>query len=180
MAEPMTDEQQAAFNDWYRENIGGAPQPGVTVAPIFIGGWDRAMRFMCAVAPDASQRKMKRLCAEAAAFVEEMRRCADIVENDALNFGGSARLHSSARIIRQRVDEFEKVLEPKDGPSLNTSPSWAERTLAEKQDLLKSIAWMAQTIHQAHHDDVGGTWEGCPRNTCTHAAELNGVRKHRP
>ena len=44
----------------------------------------------------------------------------------------------------------------------------------------ESMRWMAQTIHQAYHQDVGGTWQGCQRNTCTHAAEVLGVRGDRP
>lgn len=164
----MTDEQQAAFNDWYRENVGGAPQPGVTVAPIFVGGWV-ARDLLNDVSVDALRREVEHLRTEARLFIEEMGRRADDVENDAIKFGGSARLHLAARTLRQRTEEYVEVVR-----AIPKSASTKE------DDLRKSIAWMAQTIHQAYHDDVGGTWEGCPRNTCTHAAELTGFRKRRP
>lgn len=37
-----------------------------------------------------------------------------------------------------------------------------------KIDALKNhIVWMAQTTHQAHHQDIAGTWhDDCPRDVC--------------
>jgi hypothetical protein len=31
---------------------------------------------------------------------------------------------------------------------------------------LRHIAWMAQTLHQAYHQDIPGTWHDCPRDIC--------------
>lgn len=38
-------------------------------------------------------------------------------------------------------------------------------------DLLETIHWMAQTFHQAHHQDHAGTWKECPKNTCNAARQ---------
>lgn len=39
---------------------------------------------------------------------------------------------------------------------------------AEKQndELRKHLAWMAQTMHQAYHQDVPTTWKECRRDVC--------------
>lgn len=37
-------------------------------------------------------------------------------------------------------------------------------TQIEQQE--KHITWMAQTIHQAYHQDQPGTWRDCPKNLC--------------
>ncbi len=30
----------------------------------------------------------------------------------------------------------------------------------------KQVCWLAQTVHQAYHQDISGTWETCPRDVC--------------
>ncbi len=36
------------------------------------------------------------------------------------------------------------------------------------------VEWMAQTVHQAYHDDQGGTFRDCPKIVCEAARrELN-------
>ena len=29
-----------------------------------------------------------------------------------------------------------------------------------------TLRWVAQTVHQAYHQEVSGTWETCPRDVC--------------
>lgn len=36
---------------------------------------------------------------------------------------------------------------------------------------IELLTWVAQTLHQAHHRDEGGTWLDCPKNTCRAMAE---------
>lgn len=38
-------------------------------------------------------------------------------------------------------------------------------------DYLETIRWMAQTIHQAYHKEIPGTFLECPRNTCDAARQ---------
>ena len=38
-------------------------------------------------------------------------------------------------------------------------------------DFLETIRWMAQTIHQAYHQDIPGTFLECPHNTCDAAKQ---------
>lgn len=33
-------------------------------------------------------------------------------------------------------------------------------------ELRKHLAWMAQTMHQAYHQDIPTTWKECPRDVC--------------
>lgn len=40
---------------------------------------------------------------------------------------------------------------------------------AESARLREAVRWLAQTIHQAHHE---GTTASCPKNTCAHARDV--------
>jgi hypothetical protein len=42
----------------------------------------------------------------------------------------------------------------------------AIRLGAERSQLCKHAAWMAQTIHQAYHTDATGTFNECPKDVC--------------
>lgn len=35
---------------------------------------------------------------------------------------------------------------------------------------IEHIAWTADVVHQAHHQDLGGEWRECPRDTCASSA----------
>jgi hypothetical protein len=39
-------------------------------------------------------------------------------------------------------------------------------------ELLETIRWMAQTIHQAHHQEHPGTFMDCQKNTCDAARQM--------
>ena len=41
-----------------------------------------------------------------------------------------------------------------------------EATMELVVELRKHLAWMAQTMHQAYHQDIPTTWETCPRDVC--------------
>lgn len=46
-------------------------------------------------------------------------------------------------------------------------------------EALDALAWMAQTVHQAHHREEGGTWEGCTRAVCmTAKLARDGLGEH--
>lgn len=38
--------------------------------------------------------------------------------------------------------------------------------LADYEGAIKHIVWMAQTVHQAYHQDIPGNWMSCPRDIC--------------
>jgi hypothetical protein len=38
-------------------------------------------------------------------------------------------------------------------------------------NLLETIRWLAQTNHQAHHQNQSGTFQECPLGTCRTAAK---------
>lgn len=46
--------------------------------------------------------------------------------------------------------------------------------LAEREELREAVRWVAQTVHQAHHQEQPGTFETCPKSTCDHAAKVLG------
>lgn len=39
-------------------------------------------------------------------------------------------------------------------------------------DCIGQLAWLAQSTHQAHHQDSGVAWRECPRSTCQSAASF--------
>lgn len=41
-------------------------------------------------------------------------------------------------------------------------------------DCIGQLAWLAQSTHQAHHQDSDATWRDCPRGTCQSAASFCG------
>ena len=41
-----------------------------------------------------------------------------------------------------------------------------ERLRTTSHEAMQHIKWMAQTVHQAYHQDKPGTWEDCPRAIC--------------
>jgi hypothetical protein len=40
-----------------------------------------------------------------------------------------------------------------------------------EDQLIDLVRWMAQTVHNAHHEEHGGTFLDCPKNTCKAAAD---------
>lgn len=36
-------------------------------------------------------------------------------------------------------------------------------------EIRETLRWIAQTVHNAHHQDQAGTFEQCPKNTCSAA-----------
>jgi hypothetical protein len=39
------------------------------------------------------------------------------------------------------------------------------------EELLETIRWMAQTVHQAHHQNYKGTFMECPKSVCDAAKQ---------
>jgi len=47
-----------------------------------------------------------------------------------------------------------------------------DASLKLKDDLLETIRWMAQTVHNAHHsENSGSSFKECPKNTCNAAKQ---------
>lgn len=44
-----------------------------------------------------------------------------------------------------------------------------QMTIFKPEDPEKFIAWMAQTVHQAYHQDHPGTWDECCKDICSSA-----------
>lgn len=44
--------------------------------------------------------------------------------------------------------------------------------ISNDEKLREGIRWMAQTVHQVHHQDQPGTFKECPKSICKHATEL--------
>ena len=43
--------------------------------------------------------------------------------------------------------------------------------LAAKAELVETIRWVAQTVHQGNHADQPGTFRECPKSTCNAAKQ---------
>jgi hypothetical protein len=72
------------------------------------------------------------------------------------------------------ADEFQRKLTEAGAPETRADNArYPAKTPVV--DLCEALRWMAQTVHQAHHD---GPLDVCPVNTCRHAREA--VAKWRP
>jgi len=41
------------------------------------------------------------------------------------------------------------------------------------RDFTKTLSWIAQTVHQAYHLEMNGTWRDCPKSICDAIRQLS-------